>query len=240
MSGASCLILLRLVAVSKLTTTNSRNAFRLYSVISLRLRQVFNLDTYLIRNTLTICFLPAGVAAVNRVRPLGGKGFSADLADQVLAFFQPPLFQILLVAPVPAQTIIAIFLGGNLRIENTPASFTDDFPDNIIRPRSGDFFFIPLFQLFLIFIFPVAVPHGFVPSSDGAEKGGTSALLCPCRFQFYHSGLCYAPRSFRILRCASLWQASQQYFTSLLVVVNAFPQFPQTHSRLLPAAASCR
>lgn len=47
-------------------------------------------------------------------------------------------------------------------------------------------------------------------------------------------------RRYRILLCAFLWQASQQYFTSFLVVVNAFPQFPQTHSRFLLSAASCR
>ena len=174
MSGAYCLILLRLVVVSKLTTTNSRNAFRLYSVISLRLRQVVILDTCLIRNTLTICFLPTGVATVDRIRSLGGKGFSADLADPVLAFFQSPLFQIFLITPVSAQSIIAIFLGGDLCVENTPASLTDDFPYNIIRHLSSELFFIPLFQRLLIFIFPIAGPHESYSSLDGAEKGGAN------------------------------------------------------------------
>ena len=84
-----------------------------YSMISLRLRQVFNLTTCFIRNTLAIRPLAAGVAAVDRIRPPGGEGFSASFADPVLSFFQPPLFQIFLITPIPAQTIIAIFLGSN-------------------------------------------------------------------------------------------------------------------------------
>lgn len=69
------------------------------------------MDTCLNRNALAICLLPTGVAAVDRIRPLGGECLSADLADPVLAFFQPPLFQIFLITPVSAQVIIAIFLG---------------------------------------------------------------------------------------------------------------------------------
>lgn len=80
------------------------------------------LTTWLIRNALAVCLLPAGVAAVNRIRPLGGECLSADLADPVLAFFQPPLFQIFLIAPVSAQVIVAIFLSVNLRVKDPSAS----------------------------------------------------------------------------------------------------------------------
>jgi hypothetical protein len=70
---------------------------------------VANSTTYLIRNALAICPLAAGIAAVDRIRPLGGEGFSASFADPVLPFFQSPPLQILLIATVPAQMVIAIF-----------------------------------------------------------------------------------------------------------------------------------
>ena len=113
MSGAYSIFPLRLVVVFNLTTTSNRNDFEAYSMISLRLRQVINLDTCLICNALAIRPLAAGVAAVDRIRPLGGEGFSASFADPILAFFQSPLFQIFLIPSIPAQIIIAIFLGFN-------------------------------------------------------------------------------------------------------------------------------
>ena len=42
-------------------------------------------------NALAICPLAAGIAAVDRIRPLGGEGFSASFADPVLPF-GPALF----------------------------------------------------------------------------------------------------------------------------------------------------
>ncbi|NBH74088.1 hypothetical protein D3Z51_19220 [Clostridiaceae bacterium] len=164
MSGAYSIFPLRLVVVFKLTTTSSRNDFEIYSVISLRLRQVINLDTCLICNALAIRPLAAGVAAVDRIRPLGGEGFSASFADPILAFFQSPLFQIFLIPPVSAQTIIAIFLGFDQCVEIPSTALTDDFPYNGIWSYPGEFFFIPLLQRFLIFVFPIAVPHGVFPS----------------------------------------------------------------------------
>ena len=164
MSGAYSIFPLRLVVVFKLTTTSSRNDFEIYSVIPLRLRQVINLDTCLICNALAVSPLAAGIAAVDRIRPLGGEGFSTSFADPVLSFFQPPLFQIFLIAPVPAQAIIAIFLGFNQCVEIPSTALTDDFPYNGIWSYTSDFFFIPLSQRFLIFIFPVTVPHGIFPS----------------------------------------------------------------------------
>ena len=122
-----------------------------------------NSTTYLIRNALAIRPLAAGVAAVDCIRPLGGEDFSASFADPVLSFFQPPLFQIFLIAPVPAQMVIAIFLGFNQRVEIPPTALTDDFPYNGIWSYPGEFFFMPLLQRFLIFIFPVTVPHGIFP-----------------------------------------------------------------------------
>ena len=116
--------------------------------------------------------LAAGVAAVDRIRPLGGKGFSATLANPILPFFQPPLFQIFLITPVPAQIIIAIFLGADLHVEDPAAPFADDPPYSQVRFRTRDFFFIPLSQRFLILIFPIAVPHELCPSLDGSKKGG--------------------------------------------------------------------
>ncbi len=170
MSGAYSIFPLRLVVVFNLTTTSNRNDFEAYSMISLRLRQVINLDTCLICNTLAIRPLAAGIAAVDRIRPLGGEGFSASLADPILAFFQSPLFQILLIPSILAQTIIAIFLGFNQCVEIPPAALADDFPYSGIWSYPGEFFFIPLLQRFLIFIFPVTVPHRF--SLLSIEQGG--------------------------------------------------------------------
>ena len=124
-----------------------------------------NSTTYLIRNALAICPLAAGIAAVDRIRPLGGEGFSASFADPVLSFFQPPLFQIFLIAPIPAQMVIAIFLGFNQCVEIPSTALTDDFLYNGIWSYTSDFFFIPLLQRFLIFVFPITVPHRIFPSS---------------------------------------------------------------------------
>ena len=159
MSGAYFIFPLQLVVVFNLTTTSSRNSLEFYSVILLRLRQVINLDTCLIRNALAIRPLAAGIGAVDRIRPLGGEGFSAALAYPILPLFQPPLFQIFLITPVPAQ-VIAIFLAGNLRIKHTPTALADDFPYSRVWLHPGDFFLIPLLQRFLIFVFPITVPHG--------------------------------------------------------------------------------
>ena len=128
------------------------------------------MTTHLIRNALAIRPLAAGIAAVDRIRPLGGKGFSASFADPILAFFQSPLFQIFLIPSIPAQTIIAIFLGFNQCVEIPPAALADDFPYSGIWSYPGEFFFIPLLQRFLIFIFPVTVPHRF--SLLSIEQGG--------------------------------------------------------------------
>lgn len=89
---------------------------------------MFNLVTCSIRNALAVSPLAAGIGAVDRIRPLGGEGFSAALAYPILPLFQPPLFQIFLIAPVPAQVIIAIFLAGDLCVEDPTTAFADDFP----------------------------------------------------------------------------------------------------------------
>ena len=125
---------------------------------------MFNLDTCLIRNALAVRPLAAGVAAVDRIRPLGGEGFSTSFADPILAFLQSPLLQILLVSTVPAQMIIAIFLTGDSGVEHMATAFADDLPHSRVRPYPGEFFFIPLLQRFLIFIFPITVPHRVFPS----------------------------------------------------------------------------
>ena len=122
------------------------------------------MTTYLIRNTLAIRSLAAGVGAVDRIRPLGGEGFSAALAYPILPPFQPPLFQIFLITPIPAQAIIAVSLGFNQCVEIPSTALTDDFPYNGIWSYTSDFFFIPLSQRFLIFVFPITVPHGIFPS----------------------------------------------------------------------------
>ncbi len=143
------------------------------------------MTTYLIRNALAVSPLAAGVAAVDRIRPLGGESFSAAFANPILAFFQSPLLQILLITPVPAQMIIAIFLTGNLGVEHTPAALADDFPHRRVRPYPGEFFFIPLLQRFLIFVFPVTVPHGVFPSF---HRTGQAKNICPapslCLYDF--------------------------------------------------------
>ena len=135
-----------------------------YSTFPLQLVVVFNLITCFIRNALAVSPLAAGIGAVDRIRPLGGEGFSASFADPVLSFFQPPLLQIFLVSTVPAQMVIAVFLGFNQCVEIPSTALTDDFPYNGIWSYTSDFFFIPLSQRFLIFVFPIAVPHGVFPS----------------------------------------------------------------------------
>ena len=122
------------------------------------------LTTYLIRNALTIRPLAAGIGAVDRIRPLGREGLSAALAYPVLPSFQPPLLQVLLIAAISAQVVIAVFLGFNQCVEIPSTALTDDFPYNGIWSYTSDFFFIPLLQRFLIFIFPITVPHGIFPS----------------------------------------------------------------------------
>ena len=129
-----------------------------------------NSTNYLIRNALAICPLAAGIAAVDRIRPLGGEGFSASFADPVLPFFQSPPLQILLIATVPAQMVIAIFLGADLRVEDSTTALADDFPHSRVRPYPGELFFIPLLQRFLIFIFPIPVPHGIFPSFHRSRR----------------------------------------------------------------------
>ena len=121
------------------------------------------MTTYLILNALAIRPLTAGIGAVDRIRPLGCESFSAGLANPVLSFFQSPLFQIFLITPVPAQMIIAIFLGFNQCVEVLSTALTDDFPYSGIWSYPGEFFFIPLSQSFLIFVFPITVPHGICP-----------------------------------------------------------------------------
>ncbi len=206
MFGTYSVSLLRLVVVSYFVTSNKCNTFLLFvtvtasvqiehwlypqrfSCIPLRLGQVFILNTCLIRNTLTIRPLTASVAAVDRIRPLGGEGFSTALAYPILPLFQSPLFQILLITPVPAQVIIAIFLAGNLRIKHTPAALADDFPYSRVRLYPGDFFLTPLFQRFLIFVLPITVPHRFSPLSieqDGPKVFDPShPVLYGFRFLF--------------------------------------------------------
>ena len=124
MSGAYSIFPLRLVVVFNLTTTTNRNDFEAYSMISLRLRQVINLDTCLICNALAVSPLTAGIGAVDRIRPLGGEDFSAAFADSILPFFQSPLFQIFLITPVPAQTIIAIFSTALTAAQNSHTATT--------------------------------------------------------------------------------------------------------------------
>ena len=141
-----------------------------YSTFPLQLVVVFNLTTCFIRNALAVSPLAAGVAAVDRIRPFRGERFSTPLANPILSFFQSPLFQIFLITPVPAQTIIAIFLAFDQRVEIPSATLADDFPYNGIWSYTSDFFFIPLSQRFLIFVFPIAVPHGIFPSFHRSRR----------------------------------------------------------------------
>ena len=141
-----------------------------YSIFPLQLVVVVNLTTCFIRNTLAIRPLAAGIGAVDRIRPFGGEGFSTAFANPILSFFQPPLLQIFLVSTVPAQMVIAIFLGADLRVEDSTKALADDFPHSRVRPYPGELFFIPLLQRFLIFVFPIAVPHGIFPSFHRSRR----------------------------------------------------------------------
>ena len=135
------------------------------------------MTTHLIRNALAIRPLAAGIGAVDRIRPFGGEGFSTAFANPILSFFQPPLLQIFLVSTVPAQMVIAIFLGADLRVEDSTTALADDFPHSRVRPYPGELFFIPLLQRFLIFIFPIAVPHGIFPSFHRSRRANRYAEL---------------------------------------------------------------
>ena len=141
-----------------------------YSTFPLQLVVVFNLTTCFIRNALAVSPLAAGIGAVDRIRPFGGEGFSTAFANPILSFFQPPLLQIFLVSTVHAQMVIAIFLGADLRVEDPATALADDFPHSRVRPYPGELFFIPLLQRFLIFIFPIAVPHGIFPSFHRSRR----------------------------------------------------------------------
>ena len=143
-----------------------------YSTFPLQLVVVFNLTTCFIRNALAVSPLAAGIGAVDRIRPLGHEGLSAALAYPVLPSFQPPLLQVLLIAAISAQVVIAVFLGFNQCVEIPPAAFADDLPHSRVRPYPGEFFFIPLLQRFLIFVFPITVPHGVFLLSIG--QGGSN------------------------------------------------------------------
>ena len=98
------------------------------------------MTTYLTRNALAVSPLAAGIGAVDRIRPLGREGLSAALAYPVLPSFQPPLLQVLLIAAISAQVVIAVFLGFNQCVEIPSTALTDDFPYNGIWSYTSDFF----------------------------------------------------------------------------------------------------
>ena len=98
------------------------------------------LTTYLTRNALAVSPLAAGIGAVDRIRPLGREGLSAALAYPVLPSFQPPLLQVLLIAAISAQVVIAVFLGFDQCVEIPSTALTDDFPYNGIWSYTSDFF----------------------------------------------------------------------------------------------------
>lgn len=97
------------------------------------------MNTCFIRNALAVSPLAAGIGAVDRIRTLRSEDFFAALANPILPFFQSPLFQIFLIAPVPAQTIIAVFLGFDQCVEIPSTALTDDFPYNGIWSYTSDF-----------------------------------------------------------------------------------------------------
>lgn len=140
--------------------------------------------TCFIRNALAVSPLAAGIGAIDRIRPLGGKGFPTALTDTILPFFQPPLFQIFLISTVPAQMVIAIFLAGDLGVEDPTTAFADDFPYSRVRLHPGDFFLIPLLQRFLIFVFPITVPHRFSLLYIGQGRPKIFDLPCPVFIRF--------------------------------------------------------
>ena len=98
------------------------------------------MTTYLTRNALAVSPLAAGIGAVDRIRPLGREGLSAALAYPVLPSFQPPLLQVLLIAAISAQVVIAVFLGFDQCVEIPSTALTDDFPYNGIWSYTSDFF----------------------------------------------------------------------------------------------------
>ena len=74
--------------------------------------------------------MPAGIAAIERVRTLGGEGPSAALANlNAGRRHQAPLLQLFPVADIAAFLVIAVFLGPNSGVEHSAAALTDDPAD---------------------------------------------------------------------------------------------------------------
>ena len=84
---------------------------------------------FIIRNTFSVCFLSAGVAAELGIRPFGRKGVAAGLTDTVFALLFTPPFQFLLVAMVAAQRIQTILLGSDSGVEHSAAALTTKSAD---------------------------------------------------------------------------------------------------------------
>ena len=168
---------------------------------------MIKLITWVIRNTLPICPLAAGVAAVLCIRPFRRECLAASDAHKVFAPFEPVLPLKLVIAKFAASSVPAVFLGFDLGIEYISTPEADDLP----HTAASLLLVIPLFQGFLVSIFPFCVPHGsFTPF---AVRGGyivkqmlavsvVVIFVCLLPFPF-----CELPLSLlALVECEDVWE----------------------------------
>jgi hypothetical protein len=118
---------------------------------------VVSVTTCRIRNTFSVCFLSAGIAAELGIRPLGRKGVAAGLADTVFAFLFTPPFQFLLIPMIAAQRIQTILLGFDGGVEHSAASLTMESADKEVGVLAHQPFLVVFFEIVLVLVFPFTV-----------------------------------------------------------------------------------
>ena len=115
------------------------------------------MTTCRIRNTFSVCFLSAGIAAELGIRPLWHKSIAAGLADAVFAFLLTPSFQFLLIPMIAAQRIQTILLGLDGGVEHSAAALTMELSDKEVGVLAHQPFLIVFFEIVLVLVFPFAV-----------------------------------------------------------------------------------
>ena len=112
---------------------------------------------FIIRNTYSVCFLSAGIAAELSIRPLRRKGVAACLADAVFSLPRTPPSQFLLIPMIAAQRIQTILLGLDGGVEHSAASLTMESADKEVGVLAHQPFLVVFFEIVLILVFPFAV-----------------------------------------------------------------------------------
>ena len=76
------------------------------------------------------------------------------------------------ITDIAAFLVIAVFFGPDARVENAPATRTDDFADRGHRLiLTAELPVIILLHNILVLVLPIAIPHGF-SASFVIEKSG--------------------------------------------------------------------